>query len=118
MQLRLLELAVRLRCRWRQLPYGDEGLLLPRPCSEGGRNAELPLMEDLVLIQRLGSLSRIRSLERPLQVDGRRWQRHRVLGTAWRNAALRRAWRRGSNTDVLARQYYGRDGTNGRSPAE
>ena len=119
MQLRLLELAVGLRCRWRQLPYGDQGLLVPRALLlKAGGMPELPLMEDLVLIQRLRSLCRIRSLERPLRVDGRRWQRHGVLGTAWRNAALRRAWRRGTSADDLARQYYGRGGTNARSPAE
>ena len=97
-----------LRCRWRQLPYGDQGLLLPRPLLErAGGMPELPLMEDLLLMQRLQKLSRIRSLQRPLQVNGRRWQRHGVLGTARRNAALRRAWRRGTATEVLARQYYG-----------
>ncbi|QVV68950.1 TIGR04283 family arsenosugar biosynthesis glycosyltransferase [Synechococcus sp. LA31] len=117
--LRLLELAVRLRCRWRQLPYGDQGLLLPRLLLErAGGMPELPLMEDLLLIQRLQKLSRIRSLQRPLQVNGRRWQRHGVLGTAWRNAALRRAWRRGAATEVLARHYYGRDGANGAASPE
>lgn len=75
-------------------------------------------MEDLLLIQRLQKLSRIRSLQRPLQVNGRRWQRHGVLGTAWRNAALRRAWRRGAATEVLARHYYGRDGANGAASPE
>ena len=115
--LRLLELAVGLRCRWRQLPYGDQGLLLPRALLlMAGGMPTLPLMEDLLLIQRLRTLSRIRSLERPLRVDGRRWQRHGVLGTAWRNAALRRAWRRGISADELARHYYGRGGATGASP--
>jgi len=106
--LRLLELAVWLRCRLRQLPYGDQGLLLPRSLlSRAGGMPPLPLMEDLALMQQLRRLTRIRSLNRPIRVDGRRWQRLGVLGTAWRNARLRQAWRRGMNAAELARRYYG-----------
>ncbi len=108
LSLRLLELAVQLRSRWRQLPYGDQGLLVPRRLLERcGGMPELPLMEDLVLIQRLRAISRVRSLQRPLRVDGRRWQRHGVIGAAWRNAKLRQAWRQGTGADQLAREYYG-----------
>ena len=108
--LRLLELAVRLRTHWRQLPYGDQGLLLPRSLLEqAGGMPDLALMEDLLLVQRLRSLTRIRSLGRPLRVDGRRWQRYGVLRTAWRNALLRRSWRQGADTDRLAQRYYKSD---------
>jgi hypothetical protein len=104
----LLELAVAWRTRLRQLPYGDQGLLLPRQLLEAcGGVAPLPLMEDLDLVLRLRQQAAIRSLGLPLQVDGRRWRRHGVLGTAWRNAALRRAWRRGCSAEDLARRYYG-----------
>lgn len=108
LSLRLLELAVRLRSRWRQLPYGDQGLLVPRTVLEqAGGMPELALMEDLKLILRLRAITRIRSLQRPLQVDGRRWQRHGVIGTAWRNAQLRQAWRQGISATELAQRYYG-----------
>jgi rSAM/selenodomain-associated transferase 2 len=115
--LRLLEQAVRLRTQLRQLPYGDQGLLLQRSLLEraGGMPA-LPLMEDLVLIQTLQRLGRIRRLSCPLQVNGRRWRRHGVLGTAWRNGQLRRAWRRGISAEQLAERYYARDRSN-RSPS-
>ncbi|MFZ9147856.1 TIGR04283 family arsenosugar biosynthesis glycosyltransferase [Vulcanococcus sp.] len=106
--LRLLEQAVRLRSQLRQLPYGDQGLLLPRSLLErAGGMPEIPLMEDLLLIQRLQPLAAIRRLGCPLRVHGRRWQRHGVLGTAWRNAALRRAWRQGLSAEQLAQRYYG-----------
>ena len=105
--LRLLELAVAARTRLRQLPYGDQGLLLPRQLLAAcGGMAPLPLMEDLELILRLRRLARIRSLGLPLVVNGRRWQRHGVLGTAWRNACLRRQWRQGHSAESLARRYY------------
>ena len=106
--LRLLEIAVAWRSRWRQLPYGDQGLLLPhRLLDAAGGIAPLPLMEDLDLVLRLRRQATIRSLRLPLRVDGRRWHRLGVLGTARRNAALRRAWRRGCSPDALAARYYG-----------
>ncbi|MFM7652766.1 MAG: TIGR04283 family arsenosugar biosynthesis glycosyltransferase [Vulcanococcus sp.] len=105
--LRLLERAVAWRSRWRQLPYGDQGLLLPRALLEAaGGIAPLPLMEDLDLMLRLRRIAAIRPLGLPLTVDGRRWRRLGVLGTARRNAALRRAWRRGCSAEELAARYY------------
>jgi hypothetical protein len=67
-------------------------------------------MEDLVLIQRLQRLAPIHRLGCPLRVNGRRWRRHGVLGTAWRNARLRQAWRRGMSPQQLAERYYASDG--------
>lgn len=104
--LRLLELAVAWRTRVRHQPYGDQGLLLSRALLERcGGIAPLPLMEDLDLVVRLRRQTRIRCLGLRLLVDGRRWRRLGVLGTAWRNAALRRAWRRGCDPAELARRY-------------
>jgi rSAM/selenodomain-associated transferase 2 len=104
--LRLLELAVFWRTRLRRLPYGDQGLLLPRALLERcGGIAPLPLMEDLELMLRLRRHARIHGLGLPLLVDGRRWRRLGVLGTAWRNAALRQAWRRGCDPAELAKRY-------------
>jgi rSAM/selenodomain-associated transferase 2 len=110
--LRLLEQAVRLRTQLQQLPYGDQGLLLQRTLLErAGGIPALPLMEDLALIQRLQHLAPIRRLGVPLQVNGRRWKRHGVVGTAWRNARLRQAWRRGVSTEELAERYYAGHGS-------
>ena len=105
--MRLLERVVAWRSRWRQLPYGDQGLLLPRQLLHAvGGIAPIPLMEDLDLVLRLRQRAAIRCLGQPLTVDGRRWRRLGVLGTARRNAALRRAWRRGCSPDALAARYY------------
>ena len=114
--LRLLALAVRLRSQLRRLPYGDQGLLLPRTLLErAGGIPALPLMEDLLLIQRLQRLAPIQRLGCPLHVNGRRWRRHGVLATAWRNAQLRHAWRRGISPKQLAERYYGSDQAKARS---
>ncbi len=100
-----------LRSRWRGLPYGDQGLLLSRALyGRSGGLRPLPLMEDLEFMLRLRRLAPIRLLRRPLQVDGRRWRRLGVWRTTWRNALLRRAWRRGVDPAVLARRYYGEPG--------
>lgn len=107
--LRIVERAVAWRSRWRQQPYGDQGLLLPRTRLQAcGGVRPLPLMEDLDLVLRLRRQTRIASLGIPLLVDGRRWRRQGVLATAWRNASLRRAWRRGCSSEILASRYYGK----------
>ncbi|WP_216904498.1 TIGR04283 family arsenosugar biosynthesis glycosyltransferase [Synechococcus sp. CCY 9618] len=105
--LRLVELAVALRSRWRQLPYGDQGLLLARALHDGtGGIAPLPLMEDLEFMQRLRLRARVRSLAPALRVNGRRWQRLGVWQTVLANARLRRDWRRGTPAEELAARYY------------
>jgi rSAM/selenodomain-associated transferase 2 len=104
---RLVEGAVRLRSRWRQQPYGDQGLLLPLPLYRAvGGIRPLPLMEDLDLVLRLARQARLCSLVLALRVDGRRWQRRGVWHTTWSNLQLRRAWRRGVPVEQLARRYY------------
>jgi rSAM/selenodomain-associated transferase 2 len=106
--LRLVELAVELRSRWRQLPYGDQGLLLARRLHDAaGGIAPLPLMEDLEFVQRLRRQARIGILGPALRVSGRRWQRLGVWQTVLANASLRRAWRRGTPATQLAERYYG-----------
>jgi rSAM/selenodomain-associated transferase 2 len=106
--LRLVELAVELRSRWRQLPYGDQGLLLARRLHDAaGGIAPLPLMEDLEFVQRLRRRGRIGTLALALRVSGRRWQRLGVWQTVLANASLRRAWRRGTQATQLAERYYG-----------
>ena len=100
-----------LRSRWLGLPYGDQGLLLSRALYERcGGLKPLPLMEDLEFVLRLRRLAPIRLLGRPLRVDGRRWRRLGVWRTTWRNARLRRDWRRGVDPALLARRYYGARG--------
>ena len=114
LRLRLLEWAVAWRTRTRQLPYGDQGLLLPRTLLEAcGGVQPLALMEDLDLVLRLRQIAQVSSLAVPLRVDGRRWRRHGVVRSAWQNAQLRRAWREGCSGQELAQRYY--DGAGARA---
>ena len=108
--LRLVEALVALRSRWRNLPYGDQGLLISRPLLEAvGGIAPIPLMEDLELVLRLRRRGGIGLLPATLLVSGRRWRRLGVVGTALANGRLRRAWRRGERPEQLAARYN-RDG--------
>lgn len=51
---RIIEAAVAMRCALLRLPYGDQGLLIPRRLYEQlGGYAQMPLMEDVDLIRRL-----------------------------------------------------------------
>ena len=114
--LRLVERAVAWRSRWRQQPYGDQGLLLPRLLLDrSGGLAPLPLMEDLDLVLRLRRTTRLRPLQARLRVDGRRWRALGIWQTALANARLRRAWRRGVPAELLAARYYG-SAVGGRRP--
>ena len=51
----LLAKLVSFRCRLFSLPYGDQGLFVPRDLYEAvGGYAEIPLMEDVDLVRRIG----------------------------------------------------------------
>ena len=104
--LRWLEWAVRVRSCWLQRPYGDQGLLIHRKLYEAvGGYRPLALMEDLDLIERLGAITTIRSLGCPLVTSARRWDQRNVLKQGWRNARLRRLWRRGATPEQLMKIY-------------
>lgn len=52
---RLIEAGVSLRCTLVRLPYGDQGLLMPRRLYEKlGGFRDYPLMEDVDIVRRLG----------------------------------------------------------------
>lgn len=104
--LRLLEVAVALRCRWFQEPYGDQGLLIHRALYDRiGGFSPLPLMEDLELVRRLKRITQLRSLHQPIHTSALRWERDGILQRCWTNARLRRRWRRGESPEELVAAY-------------
>ncbi len=108
-RLHLVAWAANGRSRWRQLPYGDQGLLLARSLHDAaGGVAPLPLMEDLEFVLRLRRHGAIRLLAGALRVQDRRWRALGVWRTTWINARLRRRWRRGEDPVLLAAEYYRR----------
>jgi len=74
-QARLLELGVRLRVGLLALPYGDQGLLIHRALyEEVGGYRDLPLMEDVDLVRRLGR-GRLARLDGTATTSAERWRR-------------------------------------------
>jgi len=74
-QARALERRVAWRCRRLGLPYGDQGLLISRALlSDIGGIADLPLMEDVDLVRRIGG-GRLVALEVDAITSAARWRR-------------------------------------------
>jgi rSAM/selenodomain-associated transferase 2 len=82
---RCLEGFVRLRCLGLRLPYGDQGLLIPRRLYDNvGGYRELPLMEDLDLVGRLG-WRRVKLLRTCAITSAERYRRDGYLRRALKN---------------------------------
>jgi len=80
---RLLERLVAVRCALLRLPYGDQGLLLPKRLYERlGGYRPLPLMEDVDLVRRLGR-RRMTMLRARAVTSAERFQREGY----WRRSA-------------------------------
>lgn len=84
---RALEGLVGLRCALLGLPYGDQGLLIPRRLYEeiGGFRA-LPIMEDVDLLRRLGR-SRVVMFRSRAVTSASRYRREGYLKRVLRNQA-------------------------------
>ena len=97
---------MQLRSSWRELPYGDQGLAITKQTyGLVGGFQPIPLMEDLDLVQRLKKLGSVVIAPAAITVSGRRWQLLGVWRSCWRNAKLRAAWRRGVDSELLAKRY-------------
>jgi rSAM/selenodomain-associated transferase 2 len=82
---RVLERLVALRCALLRLPYGDQGLLIPRRLyDEAGGFRPLPLMEDVDLVRRLGR-RRLVMLRAPALTSAERFRREGYLRRSARN---------------------------------
>jgi rSAM/selenodomain-associated transferase 2 len=86
-QARRLERMVAWRCRRLGLPYGDQGLLLPRALlEEVGGVRDLPLMEDVDLVRRIGR-ARLVELPADATTSAARWRRDGWMLRSARNLA-------------------------------
>lgn len=82
---RFLESLVQLRCAILRLPYGDQGLLIPRRLYEMiGGYRELPLMEDVDFVRRLG-WGRIRLLRSRAVTSAQRYRQDGYIRRAFKN---------------------------------
>ena len=104
-QARLVEAGVALRVRLFALPYGDQGLLIPRRLHDAiGGYRPLPLMEDVDLARRIGR-GRLERLEVDATTSAERWRRDGWLRRSLRNLLCLGLYRSGMSADRVARLY-------------
>lgn len=94
---------------WR-LPYGDQGLLIPRDMYEalGGYDREKPLFEDVDIVDRIKATygrKALRKLPIALKTDISDHLREGVWTRGWRNYRLLKAYRRGESAKELVKRY-------------
>ena len=106
--LRLVERMMNLRSRLTGIATGDQGIFVTRKAFDAvGGYAEIPLMEDIDLSKRLGSLSRPLCLKSPkLITSSRRWEEKGLVRTILLMWRLRMAYALGADPSRLAREYY------------
>jgi rSAM/selenodomain-associated transferase 2 len=104
-QARLLERAVALRVLLLGLPYGDQGLLVPRALyQESGGFRPLALMEDVDLVRRIGR-GRLRLLDVAAVTSAERWRRDGWWRRSARNLSCLLLYGLGVSPARIARLY-------------
>jgi hypothetical protein len=102
---RLLEGLVALRCALLRLPYGDQGLLMPKSLyAEVGGYPAHPLMEDVGLVLQLGR-RRIALLRTRAVTSAARYRRDGYLRRSLRNLACLALFFLRAPQSVIARVY-------------
>lgn len=104
------------RVRWLGLPYGDQAIFIRREAFESaGGFPDAPLMEDVLLMQRLRRRAWPLLLPGPVHVSPRRWQKHGVIRQTLRNWSLLAAFSLGTSPQRLAAWYARHDASVGKS---
>lgn len=104
-QARLLELGVALRVGLLKLPYGDQGLLIPRALYDRlGGYRTLALMEDVDLVRRIGR-RRLRVLDAVAVTSAERWRRDGWWRRSARNLCCLGLWACGVPPARIASLY-------------
>jgi rSAM/selenodomain-associated transferase 2 len=103
---RRLELLVEQRCRWFALPYGDQGLLIGREFYDAlGGYPDLPLMEDVEMIDRIGR-ERLCFLPVAAVTSAARYKRDGYIPRMLRNIVCLMLWLAGVPAQRIARLYH------------
>lgn len=95
----------RLRARVLSLPYGDQGLLISRFLYDAlGGFADMPLMEDVDLVRRIGA-RRLSLLRTEAITSAEKYRRDGYDRRAWRNFFRLARYLAGADVAKLARAY-------------
>ncbi len=102
---RLVEAGVAARCALFRLPYGDQGLLIPRQLyQQVGGYGRLPLMEDVDLVRRIGR-RRMTVLRTRAVTSAVRYQRDGYVRRSARNLSCLALHLLRVPTRIIARLY-------------
>lgn len=102
---RALERVVGVRCAVFALPYGDQGLLIPRRLfDEIGGYKNIPIMEDVDIARRLGR-KRLAYLKADAITSAARYQQDGYLARVMRNQACLALYGAGLPAERIARIY-------------
>lgn len=107
--MRLIEQAVRLRATLFQLPYGDQGLFMPKAVfARTGGFPLVPVAEDLLLVRQLKKLGRIALAPGSAVTSARRWRARGLWRTTLRNYLIAGACLAGIDPKYLAPLFRSR----------
>ena len=102
---RALEALVRARCSLLGLPYGDQGLLISRHLFDDvGGYRNLPIMEDVDIVRRLGR-KRVALLDAVATTSADRYQREGYLARMIRNQVCLALYAAGLPIGTIVRIY-------------
>ncbi|WP_319418969.1 TIGR04283 family arsenosugar biosynthesis glycosyltransferase [Pleurocapsa sp. FMAR1] len=108
--LRWIEIMVKMRSRLLSLPYGDQAIFLKKQTfEEVGGFADLPIMEDFELVQRLKRQGKIAIAPAQVITSGRRWQKLGVWQTTLINQLVIAGYYLGISPDKLSNLYRSRN---------
>jgi hypothetical protein len=100
---RLVELLAQLRCKLLRVPYGDQGLLIPRRLFDDvGGYRNLPILEDLDLARRIGR-RRLAMLDANAVTSAERYRRDGYLSRSFRNQVSHMLYGAGIPVSMIAR---------------
>lgn len=103
---RFLERGNAARVRFLGLPYGDQAIFVRRNIFEKHRGfPDVPLLEDLILMQRLRRRAWPVLIDGPVLVSPRRWQSRGIIRQTLRNWLILLRYSLGATPDQLAPSY-------------
>lgn len=104
--LRVIEWTANWRSQYLQMPFGDQGIFLPKDLFvETGGFKEIPIMEDVELIRRLKRKGRIFIVPSPVVTSSRRYEASGILKRMLINKAARMGYYMGVSPWRIVRWY-------------